>query len=155
MQDAEKLQLAVEQMQQIVDKAHQIIHDPNLPNLLAAYDVARDCILQGSLDEIATNRIGNCSSDLRFFSTRALHYRVVLESTLTPDSVPFGAPLLRTSGNSQASAAPRRMSAAFAQPAMGAQRAPHVAVRAIRSQGCSLRSGRIDSPFCSTRSEES
>ena len=44
MQDAEKLQLAVEQMQQILDKAHQIVHDPNLPNLLAAYDVARDCI---------------------------------------------------------------------------------------------------------------
>ena len=67
MQDAEKLQLAVEQMQQIVDKAHQIIHDPNLPNLLAAYDVARDCILQGSLDAVPTNRIGcNCSSVLRF-----------------------------------------------------------------------------------------
>merc|ERR1711939_287693 len=65
MQDAEKLQLAVEQMQQIVDKAHQIIHDPNLPNLLAAYD---------------------------------------------------------------ASAAPRRMSAAYAQPAMGA---PTVAVPAM------------------------
>ena len=44
MQDAEKLQLAVEQMQQILDKAHQIVHDPNLPNLLAAYDVARDYI---------------------------------------------------------------------------------------------------------------
>ena len=41
MQDAEKLQLAVEQMQQILDKAHQIVHDPNLPNLLAAYDVTR------------------------------------------------------------------------------------------------------------------
>merc|ERR1719478_19553 len=64
MQDAEKLQHAVEQMQQILDKAHQIVHDPNLPNLLAAYD---------------------------------------------------------------AGAAPRRMSAAFAQPAMGAPRAPHVA----------------------------
>jgi len=64
MQDAEKLQLAVKQMQQILDKAHQIVHDPNLPNLLAAYD---------------------------------------------------------------AGAAPRRMSAAFAQPAMGAPRAPHVA----------------------------
>merc|ERR1719420_1532982 len=64
MQDAEKLQLAVEQMQQILDKAHQIVHDPNLPNLLAAYD---------------------------------------------------------------AGATPRRMSAAFAQPAMGAPRAPHVA----------------------------
>merc|ERR1719405_391360 len=64
MADAEKLQLAVEQMQQIVDKAHQIIHDPNLPNLLAAYD---------------------------------------------------------------ASAAPRRMSASYAQPAMGAPRAPTVA----------------------------
>merc|ERR1719247_285288 len=51
-------------MQQILDKAHQIVHDPNLPNLLAAYD---------------------------------------------------------------AGAAPRRMSAAFAQPAMGAPRAPHVA----------------------------
>ena len=46
MQDAEKLQLAVKQMQQILDKAHQIVHDPNLPNLLAAYDVTRDCILQ-------------------------------------------------------------------------------------------------------------
>merc|ERR1719506_3290167 len=64
MQDAEKLQLAVKQMQQILDKAHQIVHDPNLPNLLAAYD---------------------------------------------------------------AGAAPRRMSAAFAQPAMGAPRAPHFA----------------------------
>jgi hypothetical protein len=64
MQDAEKLQLAVKQMQQILDKAHQIVHDPKLPNLLAAYD---------------------------------------------------------------AGAAPRRMSAAFAQPAMGAPRAPHVA----------------------------
>ena len=46
MQDAEKLKLAVKQMQQILDKAHQIVHDPNLPNLLAAYDVTRDCILQ-------------------------------------------------------------------------------------------------------------
>ena len=131
MQDAEKLQLAVEQMQQIVDKAHQIMHDPNLPNLLAAYDVARDCILQGSLDEVPTNRIGNCSSVVRLPYTRALQYRIVLESTLTSDSVLFGAPLLRTSGNSQASAAPRRMSAAYAQPAMGA---PTVAVRAIRSE---------------------
>merc|ERR1719310_2548945 len=51
-------------MQQILDKAHQIVRDPNLPNFLAAYD---------------------------------------------------------------AGAAPRRMSAAFAQPAMGAPRAPHVA----------------------------
>merc|ERR1719261_1343697 len=67
MQDAEKLQLAVEQMQQILDKAHQIVHDPSLPNLLAAYD---------------------------------------------------------------AGAAPRRMSAAFAQPAMGAPRAPHATSRA-------------------------
>merc|ERR1719504_383308 len=54
----------LKQMQQILDKAHQIVHDPNLPNLLAAYD---------------------------------------------------------------AGAAPRRMSAAFAQPAMGAPRAPNVA----------------------------
>ena len=46
MQDAEKLKLAVKQMQQILDKAHQIVHDPNLPNLLEAYDVTRDCILQ-------------------------------------------------------------------------------------------------------------
>ena len=90
MQDAEKLQLAVEQMQQIVDKAHQIMHDPNLPNLLAAYDVARDYILQGILDEVPTNRIGNCSSVVRLPYTRALQYRVVLESTLTPDSVLFG-----------------------------------------------------------------
>merc|ERR1719213_1507293 len=66
MQDAEKLQLAVKQMQQILD-AHQIVHDPNLPNLLAAYD---------------------------------------------------------------AGAAPRRMSAAFAQPAMGASRAPNAGARA-------------------------
>merc|ERR1719420_2342025 len=63
MQDAEKLQLAVEQMQQILDKAHKIVLDPNLPNFLAA----------------------------------------------------------------SAGAAPRRMSAAFAQPAMGAPRAPSVA----------------------------
>ena len=134
MQDAEKLQFAVEQMQQIVDKAHQIMHDPNLPNLLAAYDVARDYILQGILDEVRTNRIGNCSLVLRLPSTRALRYRIVSESTLAPDSVLFEAPLLRTSGNSQASAAPRRMSAAYAQPAMGAPRAPTVAVRAIRSE---------------------
>ena len=70
MQDAEKLQLAVEQMQQIVDKAHQIMHDPNLPNLLAAYDVARGGILQGSLDEVSTNQIGKCSSVVRLPSTR-------------------------------------------------------------------------------------
>ena len=50
MQDAEKLQLAVAQMQQILDKAHQIVHDPSLPNLLAAYDVPRDCIQHFSED---------------------------------------------------------------------------------------------------------
>merc|ERR1719214_558538 len=63
-----KVNEMAQNLQQMLDKAHQIVHDPNLPNLLAAYD---------------------------------------------------------------AGAAPRRMSAAFAQPAMGAPRAPAPTMQAM------------------------
>ena len=74
MQDAEKLQLAVEQMQQILDKAHQIVHDPNLPNLLAAYDVARDCIQQCSQDAANWKFSSRPSRVIRLSATRDLRY---------------------------------------------------------------------------------
>ena len=74
MQDAEKLQLAVEQMQQILDKAHQIVHDPNLPNLLAAYDVARDCIQRSSQDGAKWKFSSRLFRVIRLPATRDLRY---------------------------------------------------------------------------------
>ena len=74
MQDAEKLQLAVEQMQQILDKAHHIVHDPNLPNLLAAYDVARDCIQHLSQDGAKWKFSSRPSRVIRMPATRDLRY---------------------------------------------------------------------------------
>ena len=77
MQDAEKLQLAVKQMQQILDKAHKIVLDPNLPNFLAA-SVARDCILRRSQDGADCKFISNSSWIIRLRSTSALRYKMLI-----------------------------------------------------------------------------
>ena len=77
MQDAEKLQLAVEQMQQILNKAQQIVKDPNLPKLLAEY-VTRDCILPSSQEGAYSISFSKTSRIFRSPCRRSLRCAVLL-----------------------------------------------------------------------------
>ena len=120
MQDAEKLQLAVKQMQQILDKAHHIVHDPNLPNLLAAYDVTRDCIRRDGV--IWNFFLGRSIAFQTRFVIQSIGYR---DHARLDSGIPRGAPLLRT----------RKKFAGWRRPP------PHERCVCPACHGCSARPG--------------